>query len=376
SFMKIIQVCPYFYPHIGGVESHVLSLSKALVGKDHKVAVYTSKYENNLKDHEVIDNIEIHRIKTAMNLFTTPIFPKVKKILKKEEADVIHAHTPPPFAEYYVSRACKRTKIPFVVTYHCDPEIPNILSTPITGIYRRTFGYYALIHTDKIIVHTETYGATSRAIWKFDPVIIPSAIDINRFRPDNDGSVVRKKHGLEGKKVVLYVGRFKYHKGLEYLVEAATKLDKDTYFILVGSGDYYSTLKKLIIKNDLQDRFIFPGHVSADLLTKYYAAADVFALPSVLRLEAFGLVIVEAMATGKPVVISDIPGVREVIEDNVHGYLVEPANSSDLAEKLEILLKDPKLCKKIGRAGRKKVEESFNWDKVVKNILDVYESIQ
>jgi glycosyltransferase involved in cell wall biosynthesis len=374
--MKIIQVCPYFYPHVGGIESHVLSLSKALIERGHEVAVFTSRYDKHLSENEVIEGIEVNRVKPALNLFTTPLIPNVKKKLLKAKGDVVHAHLPPPFAEYYASRACKRTKIPFVITYHCDPEIPNILSRPLTNIYRRTFGYYALIHSNKIIVHTQTYSATSRALWTFEPEIIPSAIDINRFHPDNDGSKVREKHHLKDKKIVLYVGRFVYHKGLEHLIEASTQLDKDVYYILVGSGEYLKTMKKLISKYHTEKQFVFPGYVPSEILPQYYAAADVLVLPSVLRLEAFGLVIVEAMASGKPVVISDIPGVREVISDNIHGFLAEPANPNDLALKLKRLLDDQNLRIKFGRAGRKKVEKAFNWDSVVKNVEKVYKSVQ
>lgn len=374
--MKILQICPYFYPHIGGVESHVLSLSYALTTRGHEVGVYTAKYDPHLPDKEVIEGITVHRVKPVIDIFTTPIIPKVKKILKKESADVIHSHTPPPFIEYYASRACKRTRIPYVITYHCDPEIPNLLSRPLTNIYRRTFGYYALIHSNKIIVHTQTYSATSRALWKFDPVIIPSAINIKRFHPDNDGSEVRKIHKIGDNKIVLFVGRFRYHKGLEHLIEAAAKMNKDYRYILVGSGDHIKNLKSLIGKFKLEEQFIFPGHVSPELLPKYYAAADLFVLPSVMRLEAFGLVIVEAMASGTPVVISDIPGVREVIADKEHGYLAEPANPIDLAKKINKILENPDLQKKFGRAGRKKVEESFDWNKVIKNIEDVYKSVQ
>jgi N-acetyllactosaminide 3-alpha-galactosyltransferase len=373
--MKILQVCPYFYPHIGGVESHVLSLSKALVGNGHEVVVYTAKYEKDMKENDVVEGVSVRRVKTYVNLLTTPIFPSVKKILLKEKADVVHAHTPPPFAEYYAARACKRSGIPFIITYHCDPEIPNILSYPITNIYRRTFGHYALLHTKKIVVHTKTYSATSRALWKFEPVIIPSAIDIERFKPENDGKIVREKHGLGDKKVVLYVGRFKYHKGLDHLIEAASKLDKDISYVLVGEGDFLGSMKKMIKKFGLEEQFVFPGHVPRAILPNYYAAADVFVLPSVMRLEAFGLVIVEAMATGKPVVVSDIPGVREVISDKVHGFLAEPANADDLSKKLKTVLDDPKLRRKFGRAGRKKVEDAFNWEHVLHNMVELYESV-
>ncbi|MCK5561062.1 MAG: glycosyltransferase, partial [Thermoplasmata archaeon] len=172
--MKIIQVSPYFYPHLGGVESHVQSISKELVDRGHEVAIFTSKVPETAPDFENIDGMEITRIKPIFNLFTTPVMPKLKNALIAQSVDIVHAHVPPPFSEYYAASACKYNKLPFVLTYHCDLEVPNILSRPMAGFYRRTFGAYAIKNSDRIIVHTESYAATSRSVWKYEPTIIPS----------------------------------------------------------------------------------------------------------------------------------------------------------------------------------------------------------
>ncbi|MCG2825113.1 MAG: glycosyltransferase family 4 protein, partial [Thermoplasmatales archaeon] len=239
-------------------------------------------------------------------------------------------------------------------------------------VYTKTFGSYTLKNADRIIVSTKTYAATSRAMWKHEPAVIPSAVDINEFNPEVDCRAVREKHNLNGN-VVLFVGRLVEHKGLEYLIRSAKNVDAK--YLIVGEGELRDKLGNLVKKLGVKDKIIFTGKVSNAELPKYYAASDVFVLPSVARLEAFGLVIAEAMSSGKPVIVSDIPGVREVITDNVEGVLVPPMDEKMLGEKINILLSNPEMRKSMGEKGRKKVEEKFSWDKVIVEIEKVYEEV-
>jgi len=365
--MKIAQVTPYFHPHVGGVESYVLALSKELMKKGHDVTVYTTLLPKT-KENEKIGGINVKRIKTLFTLLKTPVTPS----MKISDCDVLHAHSPPPFHSYFAARFCKKNKISFVLTYHCDPELPSFFGRIITGTYMRTFGGYTLKNADRIIVSTKTYAATSRAMWNYEPAVIPSAVDIKEFNPEVDGSDMRKKYNLDGN-VVLFVGRLAEHKGLEYLIRSAKNVDAK--YLIVGEGELRDKLGNLVKKLGLKDKIIFTGRVPRNGLPKYYAASDVFVLPSVARLEAFGLVIAEAMSSGKPVVVSDIPGVREVITDNVEGILVPPMDEKALSEKISILLSNPEMRKKMGESGRKKVEEKFSWDKVIGKIEEVYEQV-
>ncbi len=373
--MKIIQVAPYFQPHIGGVESHVLEISLELHRRGHKVEVYTSQYKPELPVLESIDGVMVHRIKPMINIFTTPIFPKLRQELMNNSCDVVHVHIPPPFVEFFSARACNKTKSPLVLTYHCDIELPNFLNKLISGFYRRTFGHYSLINTDKIVVTSNTYAATSRSVWHFAPVIIPNAIDTKKFNPKIDGTKITKRHKLEGKKMVLYVGRLKFHKGIEYFVSAAKFMDKNTKFLIVGTGEYEPVIADYIHDLNLKDRVTIVGKVPDEELPLYYSACDVFVLPSLTRLEAFGIVGLEAMASGKPVIVSDIPGVREVITDGREGYLAPPMEIENLAKKIKKLLFDPKLRNRMGRFGRKKVVENFEISKVVDQLESVYRGV-
>jgi glycosyltransferase involved in cell wall biosynthesis len=373
--MHIVQVAPYFQPHIGGVESHVIDISRELFRRGHELTVLTSRYNESLPEYEEINGLKVKRIKPLLNMFTTPVFPKLRNILVKTNCDLVHTHIPPPFVDFFSARARNITKIPLILTYHCDLELPNFLDKVISGFYRRTFGFYSLINTDKIIVTTNTYAATSRAVWRFPPVVVPNAVDTKTFNPKVNGSSIRKRHDLEGKNVILYVGRIKYHKGIEYFVSAAKFFDHNTKFLIVGTGDHENNIKELIKNLDLEDRVVMAGKVPYNELPQYYAACDIFVLPSLTRLEAFGIVGLEAMASGKPVVISDIPGVREVITEGQEGLLSPPMGIEELAKNLKKLLANPKMRKKMAKAGRTKVVEKFEISKVVDQLEDIYNDI-
>lgn len=373
--MKIAQLSPYFYPHLGGVESHVLELSKHLIKRGHEVFVVTTQLEGT-KAEDTVEGVPVKRAKPLSILFSTPIVPGVNKILSKENFDILHSHTPPPLMSLSGVRAAQKKDVPSVLTYHCDLEIPYTFGPILTTLYQQTLGAYTVRKTDKLITTTTTYGATSKAVWYKDAEIIPNAVDAERFHPSNEGKEVRKELGIKDKKMVMYVGRIVYHKGLEYFVRSAKYLEEeDIQYVLVGTGDFKPELEKIIKKEGLEDKVMFAGRVSNEKLPNYYAAADIFVLPSVSRLEAFGIVALEAMASSVPVVISNIPGVREVIVEGENGLLAEPMNAKDLAGKIRTLLHNPKMAKNMGEKGRKRVEEKFTWEKVANDIEEVYGSL-
>jgi phosphatidylinositol alpha-1,6-mannosyltransferase len=200
-------------------------------------------------------------------------------------------------------------------------------------------------------------------------------VDHRRFRPDVDGSAVRSELRIPvGEPVVLLVGRIVPHKGVEHFVEAARYVP-DAWFVIAGDGSLLDSMKRLADSMGVANRVRFLGPVQEERLPEVYAACDVFALPSVSRLEAFGIVALEAMATGKPVIVADIPGVREVIEDGRDGLLADPMNPRDLAEKIGRLLRDPEARRAMGARARDKVVESFGIERVTDRIESVYRAI-
>ncbi|MCJ2520572.1 MAG: glycosyltransferase, partial [Candidatus Thermoplasmatota archaeon] len=150
----------------------------------------------------------------------------------------------------------------------------------------------------------------------------------------------------------------------------------DAHLIIVGVGDHARKLETMVTDLGLRDRVVFVGRVPSRELQSYYAACDLFVLPSISRLEAFGIAALEAMASGKPVVVSDVPGIREVIADGVDGLLADPMNPEDIAGKMRDLLEDPERRRRMGSRGRRKVEERFAVRPVVDKLERFYARIQ
>ncbi len=374
--MRIAQVSPWFYPHLGGVESHVATLSRELAARGHEVTVVTTRDRPGAVERERMDGFEIVRVKPRMIVMRTPIAPRIRFVLRGAPADLIHAHLPPPLSAHYAADAAEAHGVPFVVTYHCDVELPSPFGTMVEALYRRSLGASTLERARKVIVTTRTYAATSRAVWRHSPEVIPNMVDTQRFRPDLDGGGIRQRLRLPSDKpIVLLVGRIVPHKGVEHFVEAARYLPEAS-FLVAGEGSSLETMKRLAVAFGVEDRVRFLGRVSQENLPNLYAACDVFVLPSVSRLEAFGIVALEAMATGKPVVVADIPGVREVIEDGREGLLADPVNPRDLAARIQALLADPARAREMGRRGREKVLSTFSIAKVTDQIEAVYAAVR
>jgi glycosyltransferase involved in cell wall biosynthesis len=371
--MKILQVVPYFHPHVGGVESHALALSEGLIKLGHEVTVLTANHTNALPDVEFFHGIKIVRVSTLGNLFNTPINPGIYTAIKRMNFEIAHLHYPPPLASFIAALSLVKMRKPYVLTYHCDVDIPVPLGSIIVEIYQSTMGRYTVENASKVIVHTKTYHATSRSIWNTEPAIIPSAVDTTRFHPGKYSPEIRKK--FHNAKIVLFVGRLVHQKGVEFLIESAKYLDHDTVVVIIGDGPERARLEELVKIRKLEHKVFFTGKVSHEELPEYYASADVFVLPSTSRLEAFGLVITEAMACARPVVVSDIPGVNEVIENEQEGLLSTPMVPEDIAKKINTILHNPELARKLGENGRKKVLERYEWIKIARQVEEVYSQV-
>jgi len=350
-------------------------LSAALAARGHEVTVVTTRHDPSLAEEESMDGFRVVRVKPRAIVMRTPIAPKMRASLRALETDVFHGHFPPPLAAHYATSVGAERGTPSVVTYHCDVEIPSAFGLLLESLYRRSFGASTLDQATKVVVTTRTYAATSRAVWRHNPAVIPNAVDHRRFHPDVDPSAVRAKLRIGPTElVVLLVSRIEPHKGIEHFVEAARYVP-EARFLVAGDGSLTPTMRRLASTLGVADRIRFLGRVSEAGLPQLYAACDVFVLPSVSRLEAFGIVALEAMATGKAVVVADIPGVREVIEDGKEGLLADPVNPQDLAKKIRWLLADPEARRAMGQRGREKVVASFSVERVTDQIEALYRSI-
>ncbi len=372
--MRILQVAPYFHPHIGGVESHVRDISLELIRRKQDVEVLTARYDPALPERENHWGIPIRRSKTMFTAFSTPMSPRIGKSFEKD-VDIVHVHSPPPFTEWFTIRGARRQQLPVIITHHCDLEIPSKVGPFVTGVYRRTIGRSALSKATRIVVTTESYGRTSNCVWRFHPDIIPNTVDVERFKPGLDASSIIERERLKGKHMAMYVGRIVFHKGLEYFIQSAQDTPDNMVHLIVGTGPKMDELKAMARRYGVARKVRFAGYVSDEDLPLYYTAADVLVLPSVSRLEAFGIVGLEAMATGTPVVLSNIPGVKDVIQHGEHGYLAEPLDSKDIARKISAVIEDPEEAAEMAKRARRHVVSNYSLRNVGKMLIKLYRDV-
>ena len=389
--MKIGIITSYFDVEYKTITYH--ELAKRYVRMGHEVHVVNGVFTRNLPKHEVVDGIHIHRVKIQKLPLVRPLLVTTygKKILQEVDGyvDVFDIHdlhgwmlkkiikrpyvvqVPSTYSEAW-EKLKMSSSFQFNSTYISSFMGSIFLQKLQKGVCKNSNKVIAICKNtkDRLI---KDYGITEEKI-----TVIPAGIDINRFILNNDGKQWRKKLKIDDKKVILCMAKLGYLKGFHYLIEAFKKISdeyKDTMLVIVGSGDKSEEkrLHDLVASLDLKDKVIFTGWVSYSEAPYLHAAADIFVHPSLW--EGTPLVILEAMATGKPVIATDIAGVPDMITDGVDGFLVEEKNVEQIAEKLSVLLEDEVLCKEIGENARKKVVEKFSWDMIAEQILDVYEEV-
>jgi glycosyltransferase involved in cell wall biosynthesis len=370
--VRIVQVSPFFYPHTGGVESHVRTLSREFARRGHEVTVITSRFDRSLPTEERFEGYRILRSRSLGPILNTPIDYGTRAKIRRQEGDIFHLHYPPPLTSFFATRGLVGRRVPACLTYHCDLDLPGVTGRITARAYQRIFLPPTLRRVDQIIVHTRSYGSTSASLRGRELAVIPSVVDLERFRPGLDPGALRTKLDLEGKRVVVFTGRLVAHKGVDVLLDALALLPKDVVLLLIGAGPRLPGLRSRARRLDLEDRVRFCPNVSDVDLPLYLALGHVFVFPSENRLEGFGLAVAEAMAAGLPVVTADMPGVREVIEPGVEGLLAEPLLADDVAEKVRRLLDDPDLARRMGAAGRLRAEQRYGLATVAGQLLKLY----
>ena len=374
--MRIVQVSPFYFPHAGGVESHVRSLAREFAAEGHEVTVVTSRYDRKLPVEETMEGYRVLRTRSLGVLFRTPLDWGTGRAVRSLDADVVHMHYPPPLTSYFATRALRRSAVPICLTYHCDLFLDGPLGRLLAGLYQQVFVPSILDGVDRIVVHTKSYGNTSAMLRGRELAVIPSVVDLERFRPGIDAHTLRTDLGLDGKRILAFTGRLVPHKGVDVILEALTRLPKDVVLVVIGAGPRLPSLVGQASRLGISDRVRFCPRVSDEELPRYLSLADVFVFPSQNRLEGFGLAVAEAMAAGLPVVTADMPGVREVIEPGREGLLAEPLIASDLAKQVGRLVDDPALARAMGAAGRQRAEERYGLSTVARQLLSLYEALR
>lgn len=377
--MKIAMLVPYFYPHTGGTEKYVRDLSLELSKKGHEVTIISNNVPKKAKAkaEDRIDGVKVIRL-PAVDFPYLPIgWPLDKKLI--EGMDVIHTHGP---AFSFTRSIPKDIKIPHILTYHCDTmlfdkmgaiTIPKFVIDAFEWIMD-IFIRRIIPRADMIISTTEAYASSSPVLKDFPHKIVPIGIHSNPI-----DAMIKKLNLSPDKKKrnqIIFLGRLAQNKGIEYLVKAMPKvLEKlpNTQLLICGEGEEKDHMLTLIKKFGIEKSITFYGTLNFEKLVELYYASTVFAMPSISRLEAFGIVQLEAMACSTAVVCSDIPGPNAVMDVGRSGLLCKPRDENSLADALIKVLSDPERAFEMGRAGRRLVETKYNWDTIANQILAIYE---
>ncbi|MFN2568977.1 MAG: glycosyltransferase family 4 protein [Candidatus Dormibacteria bacterium] len=365
--MKVCLVSPYDFMHPGGVTEHVRHLAATLRRRGHQVTILApssivgddhgiSGYIRIGRSVPVRSNGSVARIALSFHLVR-----RVRSLLNEEDFDIVHYHEPlVPALPITVLRFHRGAN---VATFHA------MARRNLGYYYARPFlrRYFRRLHSC-IAVSTPARGFIGR-YFQGDYRVIPNGIDVSRFNPSRP-----PMEGLRtpGRQTILHVGRLEKRKGFMGLLKAYAELRtrrSEPRLVVVGDGPMREEYEEYVRDHQIPD-VLFCGHVEADLLPRYYTAADVFCAPATGG-ESFGIVLLEAMASGVPVVASAIAGFGEVVAAGTDGLLLPPRQPRAWSAELERLLDDPARRRSLADAGLLKAQ-AFAWERVADSILDVY----
>lgn len=371
---RCLQLTKFFPPVHGGIESTVWELTESLTQRGWQVDVLCA----NTGQRTVVDHLPYRVIRAGSfgRLLATSMSPAlVWQMLKlRHEHDVIHVHLPDPMTNLALFIARPRARL--VVHWHSD--IVN---------QKRALKLYAplqqwlLKRAGAIVVTSPPYAQSSPWLQPFlDKIhVVPSSI---RDPLEGQGQALAEKAAAirarhEGKRIVFALGRMIYYKGFDVLVDAAALLPDDTVVVIGGAGELLEPLRERARSLGLADKVHLVGRIADNDIAAYFQAADVFCLPSLLRSEAFGLVLVEAMAHSRPIVATNIPG-SGVSWVNVHeetGLNVEPGDAPALAQALRQVLDNPAQAARYAANGRQHFLQRFRAQTMIDAVQAVYASV-
>ena len=364
--MKIAMVSPYDFTWPGGVTAHVAQLARALGRSGHEVQVLAPHSPSrDFQDSDLL--VPFGRSvplpsggSTARVTLSWWLYPKIRALLKKEQFDIIHLHEPMvPILPLCVLEFSKSVNVGTFHASYSRQHLYRAFQPIIKRLQKRLHGSIADSPSARRYVNNTFPGEYE---------IIPNGIDYKHF----SANVAPLPQYQDGKLNILFVGRLEKRKGLRYLLEAYSKLKwemPNTRLIVVGPGNPDKESYRILSSHGLRD-VEFAGRVSYDELPRYYATADIFCSPATGG-ESFGIVLLEAMSAGKPVVASDIEGFRGIMTDGEQGLLVPKKDTGALANALGRLARDPELRSKLGGQGSRSAED-YRWEVVAGRVEEYY----
>jgi glycosyltransferase involved in cell wall biosynthesis len=361
--MQILHVYKDYNPVLGGIENHMKELAEAQVAADHQVTVLVTNPGKEV-GLAVMNGVRVVRVPRLATVASTPISPTFPLSLRRQPADIVHLHFPYPIGE--VSQLAAGRHRPYVITYHSDV----VRQQSMLRFYRPLL-WRVLRGAARILATSPQYIASSPFLSQLKEKCTVVPLGINP-RPYQSAEPLLPP---SGKPRLLFVGRHRYYKGVGDLIQALP-LIAGAELLLPGIGPMQETWRKLAAEVGVADRISFLGEVSNDDLPRLYASADLFVLPANARSEAFGIVLLEAMAAGLACVTTELgTGTSFVVQDGVTGLVVPPQEPPALAAAVNRLLADDELRRRMGENGRQRVLEQFTIERVAHQVESVYRAV-
>lgn len=370
----------FFHPHVGGIESHSFNLAKELVRRGHEVHVVTSKNPPEAPPTGEEEGIRIHRLRSVMTVHNAPLLLGLAPRLRRLRPELIHTHLPSPYIACASAALARLRGTPSVLTYHNDIVAQSRLYSLMAGAYNSSFGKMLLDSVDRVICTSSGYAHTSSFLAPYMGKVVPvvNGVDTEFFHPGIDGSPVTQRFG---DRIILFVGSLTHthsYKGVDFLIRAARFIQPavpDARIVVVGSGPLRKPLEAMSRRQGVEEMVRFVGYVRREDLPTYYAAASVIVLPSVSRAEGCGLVLLEAMACGKPVVGTTVGGIPFFVRDGENGFLIPPRDPKAIARAVVDILSDQPLARGLGARGRALVERDYCCRTMVDHTERVYQQV-
>ena len=384
--MKILMLTWEYPPRIvGGIARVVNDLSKRLIKDGHDVTVITYK-DGDAPYYELDKGVKVYRVDNFMinpNNFIDWVmqlnFNMVAKageiIAKDGKFDVIHAH------DWLVAYAAKTLKqaynLPIVSTIHATEAGRNSGIRDNVQKYINDTEWMLTYESTEVIVNSNYMKGELQRLFglPFEKInVVPNGVNLANYSGIERDYDFRRRYAMDNEKMILFMGRLVYEKGVQYLIGAMPKILQyyhDAKLVIAGKGGMIDELKAEVNALGLGDKVCFAGYMNGKDVAKMYKAADISVFPSTY--EPFGIVALEAMLAEVPIVVSDIGGLNEIVDHRENGMKTYAGNSNSIADSILELLFNPQLCANITKKAKAKVRSNYNWNKIAQDTHFTYQ---
>ena len=384
--MKILMLTWEYPPRVvGGIARVVHDLSHRLIKDGHEVTVVTYK-EGNVEDFEDDNGVKVYRVNNYMinpNNFIDWIMQlnfnlisKATEIINKEGPfDVIHAHD---WLVAYAAKTLKDSfKIPIIATIHATEAGRNSGIHDEVQRYINDTEWMLTYESTEVIVNSNYMKNELQRLFglPYEKInVVPNGVNLNLYNGVEKDYNFRRQYAADNEKIILYVGRLVYEKGIQNLIAAMPKVLNgyhDSKLIIAGKGGMIDELRDEVRRLNIENKVYFTGYLNLNQVTKMYKCADVAVFPSTY--EPFGVVALEGMLSGTPVVVSDVGGLNEIVQHRENGMKSYAGNPNSIADSILELLYNPGLGAEVSRAAKAKVKAQYNWNKIAQDTHFIYQ---